>query len=71
MNGEIEFINRINEFVEKEYLPDRYTYTEVKRIRFSEGRDLDWRTKLDRDPEFLNDLIRDGEKQAKSFLENL
>ena len=71
MNAEVGFINRINEFIEKGYLPDRYTHTEIKRIRFSKGRKLDWRTKLDRDPEFLDRLVRDGEKQARSFLETL
>ena len=71
MNAEVQFISRINEFIEEGYLPDRYTHSEIKRIRFPEGRKLDWRTKLDRDPAFLDRLVRDGEKQAQSFLENL
>ncbi len=71
MNAEVRFIERINDFIEKGYLPDRYTHTEIKRIRFPKGRNLDWRTKLDRDPEFLGRLVRDGEKQAQSFLEDL
>ncbi len=71
MNAEIGFIERINEFIEKGYLPDRYTHSEIKRIRFPKSRNLDWRTKLDRDPAFLDRLVRDGEKQAQSFLETL
>ena len=71
MNAEIGFIERINGFIEKGYLPDRYTHTEIKRIRFPAGRGLDWRTKLDRDPAFLGRLVRDGERQAQSFLETL
>ena len=71
MNAEIRFIERINDFIEKGYLPDRYTHSEIKRIRFPKSRKLDWRTKLDRDPEFIERLVNDGEKQAQSFLENL
>ena len=71
MNAEIRFIERINDFIEKGYLPDRYTHSEIKRIRFPKSRKLDWRTKLDRDPEFIERLVSDGEKQAQSFLENL
>jgi NTE family protein len=69
MNAEIRFLERINDWIDKGYLPDRYTHTEIKRIRFPKSRKLDWRTKLDRDPAFIERLVRDGEKQAKSFLE--
>ena len=68
MNAEIRFIERINDFIEEGYLPDRYTHTEINRIRFPKGRKLDWRTKLDRDPEFLDGLVRQGESAAESFL---
>lgn len=68
MNAEVRFMKRVNEWIEKGYLPDRYTHTEVKRIRFRRP-DLDWRTKLDRSPEFLEQLIRDGEQAADAFLD--
>jgi NTE family protein len=70
MNAEIRFIERVNDWIDKGYLPDRYTHTEIKRIRFPKSRKLDWRTKLDRDPEFLEQLVTDGEKQARVFLES-
>jgi NTE family protein len=71
MNAEIRFIERINGWIENVHLPDRYTHTEIRRIRFPKSRKLDWRTKLDRDPQFLDRLVNDGEKQAETFLENL
>ena len=71
MNAEVGFIERINDFIEKGYLPDQYTHTDIKRIRFPKSRNLDWRTKLDRDPQFLDRLVRGGQKQARSFLEDL
>lgn len=71
MNAEVRFIERINSWVEKGFLPDRYTHTQIRRIRFPKSRKLDWRTKLDRDPQFLDQLVSDGEKQAETFLEGL
>jgi len=71
LNAEIRFINRINEFIEKGYLPDRYTHTEIKRIQFPKSRKLDWRTKLDRDPEFISRLVRQGEQEGQAFLDTL
>lgn len=71
MNAEIRFIERVNDWIDKGYLPERYTHTEIKRIRFPKSRKLDWRTKLDRDPEFLEQLVREGERQATTFLETL
>ncbi len=68
MNTEIRFVRQMNELIEKGYLPDRYTYTEIKRIRFKRP-DLDWQTKVDRSPEFIERLIQDGEEAAASFLE--
>lgn len=71
MNAEIQFIERINGFIENGYLPDRYTHTKIRRIRFPRGHKLDWRTKLDRDPRFLDRLVNDGKERAQSFLEAL
>jgi NTE family protein len=71
LNADLRFINQVNEWIEAGYLPERYTHTEVKRIRFPKSRDLDWRTKLDRDPQFLNRLVQQGETEAKSFLKTL
>jgi len=71
MNAEIRFLERVNDWIDKGYLPDRYTYTDIKRIRFPKSNRLDWRTKLDRDPEFIERMVQDGEKQAQAFLDEL
>lgn len=68
LNAEIRFINQVNRWIEAGYLPERYTHTDVHRIRFR--RKLDWTTKLDRSPEFLQRLIQDGRSQTDEFLEN-
>lgn len=67
LNAEVGFIRQVNDWIDKGYLPDRYTHTDVKRIHFSRP-GLDWRTKLDRSPEFINRLIEDGERAAEVFL---
>jgi NTE family protein len=69
LNGEIAFIRQINEWIEQGYLPERYTHTEIRRIRFKR-QGLDWRTKLDRDPAFIERLIQDGHQQAEAFLDD-
>lgn len=68
MNAEIRFVRQVNDWIANGYLPDRYTHTEIRRIRFRR-QGLDWRTKLDRSPEFIERLITDGEQAAASFLE--
>jgi len=71
LNAEVRYINRVNDWIDQGFLPDRYTHTNVKRIRFPGGRNLDWRTKLDRDPAFIERLVGEGETQAESFLETV
>lgn len=68
MNTEIGFVRQVNDWIEKGYLPERYTHTAIERIRFRRP-GLDWRTKLDRSPEFIERLIEDGEQAAEAFLE--
>lgn len=67
MNAEANFIETVNGWIEQGYLPEKYTHTEIEHIRFD--RELEWRTKLDRDPEFLRQLRRDGVQAARTFLE--
>ena len=69
LNAEVAFIERINEWIDGGHLPDRYTHTEIERIRFPKGSKLDWRTKLDRDPEFIDGLVESGREQGRRFLE--
>ena len=67
MNAEIRFVETVNRWVEAGYLPDRYTHTEIRTIPLD--RQLGWRTKLDRSPEFLTELIEDGVEAAETFLD--
>ncbi|WP_440764806.1 patatin-like phospholipase family protein [Natronorubrum sp. DTA7] len=71
LNAEVRFVEQVNDWIEQGHLPDRYTHTDIKRIRFPRSSTLDWRTKLDRDPEFIQRLVRDGETQARKFLETI
>jgi NTE family protein len=71
LNAEVGFLEAVNEWIEQDYLPSDFTYTEIRRVRFPHRRQLSWRTKLDRDPEFLDGLIEDGEHAARTFLEEL
>lgn len=68
LNAEVRFVQQVNEWIENGHLPDRYTHTDIRRIPFRQ-QGLDWRTKLDRSPEFIETLIADGEAAAESFLE--
>lgn len=67
LNAEVRFVKQVNEWIDAGYLPARYTHTDVKRIRFRRT-GLDWRSKLDRSPEFIEQLVKDGEQAAESFL---
>ncbi|WP_136686677.1 patatin-like phospholipase family protein [Halorhabdus amylolytica] len=69
LNTEAGFVEQVNEWIEKGYLPDRYTTTDIRRIRLTKN--LDWHTKLDRDPQFIETLIEDGRKNARTFLSGL
>ena len=70
LNQELHTVEQINEFVAAGYLPDdEFRHTEVRRIGF-DG-DLGYASKLDRDPEFVDDLIEAGRVQARDFLDGL
>lgn len=69
MNAEITFIETVNRWIERGYLPERFTHTEIRRLRLPRRRNLDWRTKLERDPEFIARLFVDGERVAADFLD--
>lgn len=71
LNAEVGFLEAVNEWIEQDYLPSDFTYTEIKRIRLPRRRRLSWRTKIDRDPEFLDGLVKDGEHAARTFLKEM
>jgi NTE family protein len=66
LNGEVRFIKQLNNWIANGYLPEKFTHTEIERIRFRRP-DLGWRTKLDRDPAFLAELLADGADAAEEF----
>ncbi|MDG5758060.1 patatin-like phospholipase family protein [Natronococcus sp. A-GB1] len=67
LNSEVSFVEQLNDWVDAGYLPEKFTHTEIERIRFRRP-DLGWRTKLDRSPDFLEGLFEDGEEAAAEFL---
>lgn len=70
LNQEIHFIKTINEFLEKDYLAgSQYKPITIRRIDFTQ--ELDFASKLDRNPSFLKDIITFGEEKAADFLKGL
>ena len=66
LNQELGFIERINDWVEEGKLPaEEFRQTEIRRIEM--GRRYHCSTKLDRDPEFIDELIQLGREQAAAF----
>jgi NTE family protein len=71
LTHEVGFIEKINELIAKGIIGDgKYKPISIRTIGMSEGllRDLDYLSKIDRKPEFLNRLIADGEEQGAAFL---
>ncbi len=65
---EIDFIENVNKWIEDGYLPgDKYKHIKVRWIERLEE-DLDYASKLDRNPQFINHLMNHGEEQATKFL---
>ncbi len=65
---EIDFINSVNAWVDAEYLPaDKYKHIEVRWIEMTDE-ELDTASKLDRDPSFIQYMIKYGEEKAGDFL---
>ena len=66
LNQEIFFIERVNQWVGKGLMAaGKHQVIPVRRIEME--RDLDYPSKLDRSPAFIQDLMAYGEEQAKSF----
>jgi len=68
LNQEIDFIETVNKWVEKNYLPGKkYKKVQIKIIEMD--RDLDLASKLDRNEDFIKDLMEYGEKRAGKLFE--
>jgi NTE family protein len=67
LNQELGFIERINDWVESDKLPaDEFTKTDIHRIEMGER--FHCSTKLDRDPDFLGELMDLGRDRGEKFL---
>ncbi|SEP86226.1 patatin-like phospholipase family protein [Natrinema salaciae] len=64
---EVYFIEQVNKLIDRGSLPAEYKQVEVRKIDL--GGSLSAPSKLDRDPEFIDTLIRRGERSAERFLE--
>ncbi|WP_159765275.1 patatin-like phospholipase family protein [Halovenus carboxidivorans] len=68
LNQELRFIERVNEWVETGKLPAaEFSQTDICRIGMD--RRYHCSTKLDRDPEFIEELIELGRQRAEQFLD--
>jgi len=70
LNQELHLVEQTNEWVEAGHLPDdEYKHTTVRRVQLAD--DLDYSSKLDRRPAFIEELIERGEREANAFLADL
>jgi len=68
LNQELGFIEQINTWVENGKLPaDEFTKTDIHRIQM--GKRYHCSTKVDRDPEFIDELQELGAQRAREFLD--
>lgn len=67
LNQEIRFIERVNQWLDDGHLPEsKFSHTTIHRI--SMDRAYHCSTKLDRSPDFIDELVELGENQADAFL---
>jgi NTE family protein len=69
LNQELFFVRKVNEWVEKGYLPDEFKHVEVRRLALDEK--LTAASKRDRDPRFIEDLMERGRTEADAFLDRV
>jgi NTE family protein len=67
LNQEIDFIETVNKWIDKNYLPVK-KYKKVKIEKIEMDRDLDMASKLDRNEDFIKEMMDYGEKIAGDFL---
>jgi len=68
LNQELGFIDQINTWVENGKLPaDEFVKTEIHRIQM--GEQYHCSTKVDRDPDFIDELRELGSRRAREFID--
>jgi NTE family protein len=77
LNQELHFIDVVNRWIEKDYLAEgaanKFKPVTVRWIDMSPeiSTSLDYASKLNRSPTFIEELISHGEQQAETFLATL
>ncbi len=67
LNQELRFVEQVNEWIEEGKLsPEEFTQPDIHRIQM--GKRYHCSTKTDRSPEFIDELLERGRKQARAFL---
>ena len=67
LNQEVYFIETVNKWIKAGYLnKDKFKHIEIRWIKML--KDLEYESKLNRNPTFIQDLMNYGEKQAEDFL---
>lgn len=66
LNQELNFIEQVNKWVKKDMLSDEYKPVTTDRIMLQ--RKLDTASKLNRDSQFIDQLMQAGRKEAEQFL---
>lgn len=70
LNAEIRFIEIVNRWIDTGCLSDsKHRIVKVRRIQML--RDLDYESKLNRDPTFIQKMMTYGEEQAEEFLKKV
>ncbi len=68
LKQELFFIKKVNDWLDAGYLPaDKYKHIDVKWIKMLDE-ELDTASKLDRNPSFIQYMMKYGEEQARKFL---
>jgi len=66
LNQELRVIERVNQWIDQGHLPEsEFSKTEIHRIPM--GRRYPHSTKVDRDPDFIRELMDLGERRAREF----
>jgi NTE family protein len=70
LNQELFFVRQTNDWLKKKWLnADHIKHVEIRHIELA--LELDYPSKLDRSPAFINALLAEGRRQGSAFLGNL
>ena len=69
LNQEVYFIETVNKWIKAGYLNNyKFKHIEIRWIKTL--KDLEYESKLNRNPTFIQDLMNYGEKHAEDFLKH-